>query len=245
MRWNLCLLIKACLKDHLVDYSIHSTYFASHVGMLSYECCSKASTRQRFPEQKEVRLFHESLNEYKSRFHPKPDPTSTGADLGEGPDGPPPHPPPPFCWNICKRFIRKWLKAALKSRIPAPPLSRIWLPAPPFWNFWIRPWSTNMFKHCLDRRPICWDDAEPKFKQSETPYISTQHRLSATTLNPALLSIVGGPTQIASTFPTNTVGQMLNIMFRSFSQAQTGFISAEIGFSGKIGRERSRFITNV
>ena len=34
----------------------------------------------------------------------------SGVDLGEGPD-------------------RPW-----------PPLSRIWLPAPPFWNFWIRPW---------------------------------------------------------------------------------------------------------
>ena len=28
---------------------------------------------------------------------------TSGADLGEGPDGP----RPPFCWNICKRFVRK------------------------------------------------------------------------------------------------------------------------------------------
>ena len=70
------------------------------------------------------------------------DPTMTstlllsGADLGEGPDGPllpPPPPPPPLCWNICKRFVRKWLKAALKSRYSGPP------PPPPFLEFGFRP----------------------------------------------------------------------------------------------------------
>ena len=59
-----------------------------------------------------------------------------GADLGEGPDGPR---APPSWWNIGKRFIRKWTESGTEKSNSGPPLSRIRLLAPPFWNFWICP----------------------------------------------------------------------------------------------------------